>query len=116
MKLNKNAVAGLKPRNCNHKDVIDILMIEHFYYCAIIALRLRMKSEYHDNSVSHIEINLYLLKWLDIALKKKLWGKPVKNEILWLRSAILKNPLSDSTTSILFNIYTNLQTISSKMK
>ncbi|UWM63510.1 hypothetical protein [Enterobacter sp. CP102] len=65
----------------------DLLDINHFYYCLLVALRLRKKLVpfESDNQRKSFTIN-----WLYTAQKRKLFPRITHAEILWLVDEFMK--------------------------
>ena len=116
MKLIKNKGVGVTSHTTRKKTDSDIRAIERFYYCAVIALLLRIQNDPEHHFNNPIDLNIYLLKWLDRALKLKLWGDSINNEAAWIRRNILKNLLSQNTLEILINIQNNLHLAITRMR
>lgn len=74
----------------------------HFYYCAIIALRM---SEKEKGIYSHHARNRFLLQWLAIAQRKKLFGSGLVEEIKWLRRHIIYSGLESDSLPVIMTIY-----------
>lgn len=116
MKLIKNKRVGVTSHTAPKKTDVDIRVIERFYYCAVIALLLRIKNAPDSHINNPIDINIYLLKWVDRALTEKLWGDSINNEAAWIRRSILNNPFSKNTLEVLINIQENLHIAISRKK
>lgn len=86
----------------------DVLTIERFYYCLLISILLFQRRHAGLFSNKSTELNRHVIKWLDSAIKNKLWDKSVMNEINWLKRNISANVKSTSTLTNIANIHHNL--------
>lgn len=65
----------------------DLLNINHFYYCLLIALRLRKKIVPFE---SDNQRKRFIINWLYTAQKRKSFSRVTHAEILWLVEEFMK--------------------------
>ncbi|HBQ5643506.1 hypothetical protein AAFL49_14335 [Klebsiella michiganensis] len=65
----------------------DLLDINHFYYCLLVALRLRQKIVPFE---SDNQRKRFIINWLYTAQKRKSFSKITHAEILWLVEEFMK--------------------------
>lgn len=58
----------------------------HFYYCALMALKLAAKYEAVHSPLAKM---LFLTRWLNNARKKRVFSPVVENDIIWLRKTVI---------------------------
>lgn len=74
------------------KPLHELMILNHFYYCLLLAIKLRT---YNILSINSINPKTFMKKWLFTAQKKRLFDKLVYDEIQWLIKS-----LSDTTMTI----------------
>jgi len=74
------------------KSLHELLILNHFYYCFLLAIKL---NKFNLPSVNSINQKVFIKQWLCSAQKKRLFDKLVYEEIQWLLEI-----LSDKATTI----------------
>ncbi|ELO4827974.1 hypothetical protein QUQ60_000983 [Escherichia coli] len=74
------------------KPLHELLILNNFYYCFLLAFKLRKCDLPSANDINQ---KIFLKRWLSSAQRKRLFDKLVYDEIQWL----LEN-LSDKRTSL----------------
>lgn len=76
------------------KPLHEVLILNHFYYCFLLAIKLR---KYDLPSVNNINQKLFIKRWLSSAQKKRIFDKLVYDEIQWLLESL---PDSETTFQV----------------
>jgi hypothetical protein len=74
------------------KPLHELIILNHFYYCFLLAIKLR---KCNLPLVNSINLKIFMEQWLFTAQNKKLFDKLVYDEIQWL----LESLSEQSTTS-----------------
>lgn len=69
----------------NMKPLNELIILNHFYYCFLLAIKLR---KYNLPSVDGITPKIFMKQWLSVAQKKRLFDKLVYDEIQWLLESL----------------------------
>ncbi len=88
------------------RSVRDVI---HFYYCLSVAIKIHRK---YSTGVTVININIFILKWLDQARKNQAFRRTVLSEIDWLTGYIKsQGPLFRYAEKLIDSIYNTSETL-----
>ena len=75
----------------NMNQLHELIILNHFYYCFLLAIKLRKRNLPSMNGINQ---KIFMRQWLSTAQKKRLFDKLVYEEIQWLLAS-----LSDERTT-----------------
>ncbi|WP_426608255.1 hypothetical protein [Pantoea anthophila] len=79
----------------------------HFYYCLTVALKMARKYAEVNSSA---QANLFALRWIINARKKKIFPHSAATEIDWLQAYLCKKgPFFEHTEKLVTHIYATSQ-------
>lgn len=81
------------------KPLHELIILNHFYYCLLLAIKLR---KYNLPSINSINQKTFIKQWLFTAQKKRLFDKLVYDEIQWLIESLSDKSITIKTFE--FNI------------
>lgn len=77
--------------------------ILHFYYCITVAIKIAKK---YGEIKTCIQCNIFILKWLQNAVRKNIFGQQAASELNWLKKYIeSQGPLFRHAELLIDNIY-----------
>lgn len=103
----------IAPEGAIHESLVmnlqkDLLNINHFYYCLLVALRLRQKFVPFETDNQR---KRFIINWLYTAQKRKSFSRITHAEIIWLIEEFMKfnNSLSELDACIVKIYRTSLE-------
>ncbi len=103
--------AGVNSRKQKMNVMYDLHSIQRFYYCLQVSAYLYMNDRLYTFPKNSLEVNLYLMKWLDNALHLKIWDDSVLSEIRWLMKSLSASPFKHDTLIVVANIHDKILAI-----